>query len=93
MNVEVEKRYVRALRGNEKAWGLEPTSTLDTVNNLGTLYADQGKMVEAEEVLLRALREYEKAFGTDHRRTEAITRNLRKLQNCTGVGNGLTGQR
>jgi tetratricopeptide (TPR) repeat protein len=52
--------YVRALRGYEKAWGLEHTSTLDTVNNLGNLYADQGKIVEAEETYVRALRGYEK---------------------------------
>jgi hypothetical protein len=84
MNVEAEETLLRAVQGNENAWGLEPTSTLDTVNNLGTLYADQGKMVEAEEILLRALRGYEKAFGTDHRRTQATTRNLRRLQKFHG---------
>jgi hypothetical protein len=31
--------YNRALAGKEKAWGPEHTSTLDTVNNLGSLYA------------------------------------------------------
>ena len=34
--------------GIEKALGLEHTSTLDTINNLGTLYKDQGKLVEVE---------------------------------------------
>jgi Tetratricopeptide repeat len=38
--VETEEMYVRALRGREKAWGVEHTSTLDTVNNLGNLYKD-----------------------------------------------------
>ena len=47
--------YIRALRGKEKAWGVEHTSTLGTVNNLGVLYADQGKMAEAEEMYMRAL--------------------------------------
>ena len=28
----------------EKAWGPDHTSTLDTVNNFGVLYADQGKL-------------------------------------------------
>jgi hypothetical protein len=28
------------------------TSTLDTVNNLGNLYADQGKLVEAEQMYI-----------------------------------------
>ncbi|KAI1316137.1 kinesin light chain [Xylariaceae sp. FL0255] len=53
----------RALRGKEKAWGPEHTSTLDTVNNLGALYADQGKLAEAEVMSERALRGYEKAIG------------------------------
>ena len=29
--------------------------TLDTVNNLGNLYADQGKIIEAEEIYMRTL--------------------------------------
>ena len=47
--------YRQALDGYEKAWGLDYTSTLDTVNNLGLLYADQGKQVEAEKIYRRAL--------------------------------------
>lgn len=41
---EIEKmgRNVRALIGKEKIWGAEPSSTLDTVNNLGLLDSDQG---------------------------------------------------
>jgi hypothetical protein len=42
--------YERALKGSEKALGAEHTSTLSTVNNLGLLYADQGKLAEAEEI-------------------------------------------
>jgi hypothetical protein len=40
LNEEAEEMSLRALRGQENAWGLEHTSTLDTVNNLGNLYAD-----------------------------------------------------
>ncbi|KAF1820021.1 uncharacterized protein K489DRAFT_412680 [Dissoconium aciculare CBS 342.82] len=58
---EVENLYIRALGGYEKAWGAEYTSTLDTVNNLGLLYKNQGKMAEAEEMYLRALRRKKKA--------------------------------
>jgi hypothetical protein len=58
---EAEEMYLRALRGREKAWGAEHTSTLDTVNNLGNLYKDQGKIAEAEAILLRALCGREKA--------------------------------
>ena len=46
---------LRALEGREKSLGLEHISTLDTVNTLGILYADQGKLAEAEKVYQRAL--------------------------------------
>jgi len=45
--------YRRALKGKEKAWGPEHTSTLNMVNNLGNLYADQGKMKAAEAMYRR----------------------------------------
>jgi hypothetical protein len=67
--VDAEEMYVRALRGKEKAWGLEHTSTLDTVNNLGVLYQDQNKMMEAEAMYVRALRGYEKEWGLEHMST------------------------
>jgi tetratricopeptide (TPR) repeat protein len=38
------KMYQQALQGYEKAWGLDHASTLTTANNLGLLYADQGKL-------------------------------------------------
>jgi Tfp pilus assembly protein PilF len=47
---EAEKMYQRALQRYEKAWEPEHTSTLNTVNNLGLFYADQGKMDEAEKM-------------------------------------------
>ncbi|KAH6665614.1 kinesin light chain [Halenospora varia] len=59
--VEAEQMYQQALQGYKKAWGIEHTSTLDTVNNLRSLYADQGKLVEAEQMYQRALQGYEKA--------------------------------
>ena len=34
---EAEDMYIRALAGKKKAWGLEHTSTLETVNKLGVL--------------------------------------------------------
>jgi tetratricopeptide (TPR) repeat protein len=70
---------LRALRGYEKAWGAEYTSTLDTVNNLGTLYADQGKMAEAEAMYVRALRGKEKAWGAEHTSTLITVGNLGAL--------------
>jgi Tfp pilus assembly protein PilF len=64
MNAKVMAMYLRALQRFEKAWVAEHTSTLDMVNNLGLLYADQGKMAEAEAMYLRALQGKEKAWGS-----------------------------
>jgi Tfp pilus assembly protein PilF len=47
--------YQRALQGFEKTLGLEHTSTLQIVNNLGNLFVDQGKLGEAEQMYQRAL--------------------------------------
>jgi hypothetical protein len=52
---KAEQVYVWALQGKEEALGRGHMSTLDTVNNLGTLYANQGKMEMAEQMYLRAL--------------------------------------
>ena len=46
---------MRALAGYEQALGPDHTSTLVTVNNLGLLYYDQGKLAEAEQLYVRAL--------------------------------------
>ncbi len=73
---EAEAMYRRALEGKEKAWGLEHPSTLNTVNNLGNLYADQGKMQEAEAMYRRALEGYEKAWGPEHTSTLDTVNNL-----------------
>ena len=51
---EADEMYQRALKGNEKALGLEHTSTLDTVNNLDLLYRE-----EADRVHQAAMRERE----------------------------------
>lgn len=47
--------FQRALQGYKKVWGLDNTSTLDAVNNLGSLYVDQGKLDDAEKMFQRAL--------------------------------------
>jgi tetratricopeptide (TPR) repeat protein len=57
--------YQRALQGMEKAPGADHTSTLGTVNNLGLLYADQGKLNEAEKMYQRALQCYENVLGAN----------------------------
>jgi tetratricopeptide (TPR) repeat protein len=54
---------------HENALGKDHTSTLNTVNNLGLLYADQGKLEEAEQMYQRALQDYEKTLGVDLSKT------------------------
>jgi hypothetical protein len=55
-----------ALTGYKKALGPSHTSTLCTVNSLGLVYADQGKLKEAEEIYHRVLEGKEKVLGLDH---------------------------
>ena len=71
--------YQRALDGYEKTGGAEYISTLDTVNNLGLLYSDQGKMTEAEEMYMRALEGFKKIYNADHPRVLSVTSNLSLL--------------
>jgi tetratricopeptide (TPR) repeat protein len=47
------------------AFGPDHTSTLNTVYNLGLLYADQGKLAEAEKMYTRALQGYENALSLE----------------------------
>jgi tetratricopeptide (TPR) repeat protein len=68
-SAQVEGLYVRALKGYEEVWGPKHASTLDTVNNLGLLYRNQGKMKEAEEMYVRALEGKEEAWGPKHTST------------------------
>jgi tetratricopeptide (TPR) repeat protein len=66
------------------AWGPDHTSTLDTVNNLGSLYADQGRLADAERLFNRALAGYEKAWGPDHTSTLRTVNNLGNLYRKQG---------
>ena len=54
-------------------------NALNTINNLGVLYADQGKHAEAEEMYQRALDGYEKAWSSDHPLTLRTLNNLKLL--------------
>jgi tetratricopeptide (TPR) repeat protein len=82
--LEAETLYQRALAGKEKALGLEHTSTLETVNNLGVLYWKQGKLVEAEDMYQRALVGYEKRLGPKHTSTLETVHNLGVLYEQQG---------
>ncbi|KAK5310609.1 hypothetical protein LTR93_011989 [Exophiala xenobiotica] len=74
--VAAEQMYQRALGGKEKALGADHTSTLNTVHNIGLLYADEGKLGEAEQMYQRALAGIEKALGTDRMSTLNTVRGL-----------------
>ena len=68
--------YNRALAGYEKAFGPEHTSTLDTVNSLGELYRNEGRLKDAVMMYKRALAGYEKTWGSEHTATLTIANNL-----------------
>jgi pentatricopeptide repeat protein len=76
--------YDRALAGKEKAFGAEHPSTLATVNNLGSLYSNQGRLAEAEAMYDRALVGKEKAFGVEHPSTQRTVNNLVNLYKNQG---------
>jgi tetratricopeptide (TPR) repeat protein len=64
------------LEGNESEIDEIVIEYFNTVNNLGLLYADQGKLNETEKMYLRALEGYEKALSVDHTLTLNIINNL-----------------
>jgi tetratricopeptide (TPR) repeat protein len=65
----------------EQALGTEHTSMFHIVNNLGALYANQGKLALAEQIYERVLRGYEKALGIDN-----ITTYIPVLNTVWGLG-------
>jgi Tfp pilus assembly protein PilF len=58
--------------------------TLDTVHNLGMIYADQGKLAKAEKIYIRALQGCEEALGPDHTSTLDTVNNLGTLYKTQG---------
>jgi tetratricopeptide (TPR) repeat protein len=63
-------------------WGI--TIPLDTVNNLGILYTDLGRLDEAEKMYQRALQGKEKAWGPEHTSTLSTVNNLGLLYTDLG---------
>jgi Tfp pilus assembly protein PilF len=47
--------YIQALQGYKEALRPDHISILDTVNNLGILYKNQGKLAKAEKIYIQAL--------------------------------------
>jgi tetratricopeptide (TPR) repeat protein len=75
------------LTSKEQALGPDHSSTLDTVNNLGLLYADQGKLDEAERMYQRALVGYEKALQPETIPALNTVSNLARLYHDQGKTN------
>ena len=73
----------RALEGYEKALGPDIAASyipaLNTVYNLGHLFASQGDKGRARAMYLRALAGYQNVFGDDYQECQDIQENLSSL--------------
>uniref|UniRef100_A0A093Y520 Nephrocystin-3 n=1 Tax=Talaromyces marneffei PM1 TaxID=1077442 RepID=A0A093Y520_TALMA len=74
--------YQQALEGKKKALGPDHTSTLNTINNLGLLYSDQGKLKKAKKVYQQRLEDYKKGLGPDHNGWALEHAKLSKPRDC-----------
>ena len=83
---ECEVRGLGTVHKGKYEWslGLNDTSALHTINSLGVLYANQGKLAEAKEMYQRALKGYKTILGSNHIWTLVVVNNLRDL--CPGGG-------
>lgn len=79
-----EKMYLRALADTEKVNGQDDTFTLETANNLGGLYLQQGRLEEAGQMYLRALTGKERVLGQGHSSTLHERENLGLLYRSQG---------
>ena len=68
---------------------MDHPSTLTTINDLGLLYRDLGKLAEAEQTFLRALAGRKQVLGPDHPPTVDTVNNLVNLYSfcivCVGI--------
>ncbi|KAK5729529.1 hypothetical protein LTR17_011832 [Elasticomyces elasticus] len=65
-SAEAEALYLHALPGYIEELGVEHDWTLHTLNGLGDIYTNQGKVMEAENMYLRVLRGEMEARGPKH---------------------------
>ncbi|KAL7922386.1 hypothetical protein ACQKWADRAFT_312970 [Trichoderma austrokoningii] len=75
----IEAMYERELQYCEEAHGPKHISTLDTINKLGKVYSDRGKLVEAEAMYVRALQGKKEVLGAEHPDTLASIANLASI--------------
>ncbi len=69
-------RCARRIKDSGVLERVKSVEASDAFHELGSLYADQGKLVEAEEMYRRALDGYEKAWGREYTSTLDTVNNL-----------------
>ncbi|KAK5238550.1 hypothetical protein LTR47_000293 [Exophiala xenobiotica] len=79
-----EQIYQHVLAGTEQELGPTHIQTLQTFNNVGILYMDEGKLEQAEEYCLRALTGYEQELGPAHKSTLDTVNNVGVLYSDQG---------
>jgi hypothetical protein len=79
---EAAKSHAEALRILEHLYGPDGVQTLPALNNLATVWCEQGRRTEATEMLRRAVRTAERALGPGHPSTEHYRRNLGIAEDC-----------
>ncbi len=77
-------RCIRRIKDSGVLESVESGEASDAFHNLGLLYADQGRLVEAEEMYRRALDGKEKAWGPEHTSTLNTVNNLGNLYKNQG---------
>ena len=80
---EMEKArecFERALKIDEKAFGLEHPSVAIDVNNLGGVLQDLGEMEKAKSCVERSYRILQKFFGDNHPLTRKVKANLDSMK-------------
>ncbi|HEX4955318.1 MAG TPA: serine/threonine-protein kinase [Thermoanaerobaculia bacterium] len=73
---DAERFYLEAVALEERELAADHPQLALTLNDLGILYRDQGRLDEAEAVLLRAQRIQRKVYGESHPRLVATLSNL-----------------
>ncbi|KAH0541470.1 hypothetical protein FGG08_004080 [Glutinoglossum americanum] len=78
-HADAEKLFTEALACQQMELGLYHVETMCTMNELGALYLEMGKVVNAEGMLKQSLLAKEIALGPDHPRTLNTVNNIGNL--------------
>lgn len=62
----------------------EKRQTLEAVEEIGHLFRNQGKLVEAQKIYTHALQEYEETLGPKHKSTLRVAYNLSRVYKSQG---------